>query len=66
MGMTVKPHRGKHAKKSITLQLSQGDLAILDGFRGHLTRDAFISALLRMIDTGAVSKTPEHVKKKST
>lgn len=63
--MSVKPRRETRAKKSITLQLSRGDLAILDGFRGDLTRDAFVSALLRMIESGAVSKTPAKVKKKS-
>jgi len=36
----------------------------MEKYRGELSIDAFLSALLRMIDSGAVLDTPEWVKKK--
>ena len=51
---------GKH--KDLVLRLSASDFAILEKFRGELSSDAFISALLRMIDSGAVVNKPGWVK----
>ena len=51
---------GEH--KDVVLKLSARDFNILEKFRGELTPDAFISALLRMIDSGAVMNKPEWVK----
>jgi hypothetical protein len=48
----------------LLLRLSASDYAILEKFRGDLTPEAFISALLRMIDSGAVMNTPPWVKPK--
>jgi hypothetical protein len=48
----------------LMLHLSASDYAILEKFRGDLTPEAFISALLRMIDSGAVMNTPPWVKPK--
>ena len=53
-------------KKKLVLQLSELDFAILEKFRGELSPEAFISALLRMIDSGAVVNKPEWVKDKET
>jgi hypothetical protein len=50
------------ATKTIALHLSESDHEILEKFRGDLTADAFISALLRMIDSGVVRNTPDWVK----
>jgi len=59
-----KPSRQvKDKKKVVTLRLSTRDLAILDRFRGELSREAFITVLLRMIDSGAVSRPPETLTK---
>jgi hypothetical protein len=55
---------GEH--KEVTLRLSAADFTILEKFRGELTPDAFISALLRMIDSGAVVSKPEWVKTEET
>ena len=49
-------------QKELVLRLSQTDFRILEKFRGELSPDAFISALLRMIDSGAVVNKPEWVK----
>lgn len=48
--------------RDITFRLSESDYEILEKFRGDLSPDAFISALLRMIDTGAVVNTPDWLK----
>ena len=53
---------GEH--RDLVLRLSSSDYKILEKFRGELSPDAFISALLRMIDSGAVVNTPEWVKAK--
>jgi hypothetical protein len=50
--------------RQLELRLSASDFAILEKFRGDLSPDAFISALLRMIDSGAVMNTPAWVKPK--
>ncbi len=42
----------------LEVHLSQHDYKILDKYRGTLSYDAFISMLLRVIDSGAVSSTP--------
>ncbi len=55
---------GEH--REIVLRLSQADFRILEKFRGELSPDAFISALLRMIDSGAVVNKPEWVKSDET
>ncbi len=55
---------GEH--KELVLRLSASDFAILEKFRGELRPDAFISALLRMIDSGAVVNKPEWVKVEET
>jgi len=52
--------------KDLVLRLSACDFEILEKFRGDLTPDAFISALLRMIDSGAVMNKPEWVKVEET
>jgi hypothetical protein len=52
--------------EDLVLRLSQADFKILDKFRGELSPDAFISALLRMIDSGAVVNKPEWVKAEET
>jgi hypothetical protein len=49
---------------TIELHLTASDLQILDKYRGELTRDMFVSSLLRMIDSGAVSSMPAWAKKK--
>jgi hypothetical protein len=59
-----KPMDADAQTNSLTLQLSKSDFAILEKFRGDLSPDAFISALLRMIDSGAVASTPDWVKEK--
>ena len=59
---TPKASAGIH--KVLVLRLSDSDFVILEKFRGELSPDAFISALLRMIDSGAVVNTPEWVKDK--
>jgi len=48
--------------RKLELRLSPSDFAILEKFRGDLSPDAFLSALLRMIDSGAVINTPDWVK----
>lgn len=48
----------------LLVRLSASDYAILEKFRGDLSPEAFISALLRMIDSGAVMNTPPWVKPK--
>jgi hypothetical protein len=50
--------------RELVLRLSPADFLILEKFRGDLTPDAFISALLRMIDSGAVVPTPDWAKRK--
>ncbi len=54
--------RGSEEEKELVLRLSHSDFKILEKFRGELSPDAFISALLRMIDSGAVGNTPGWVK----
>jgi len=48
--------------KAVVIRLSRSDFDILEKFRGELSPDAFVSALLRMIDSGAVMSKPEWVK----
>ena len=55
---------GEH--REVILRLSAADFAILEKFRGELSPDAFISALLRMIDSGAVVSKPGWVKTEET
>jgi hypothetical protein len=55
---------GEH--KELVLRLSASDFTILEKFRGELSPDAFISALLRMIESGAVVNKPEWVKSEET
>ena len=55
---------GEH--REVVLRLSASDFAILEKFRGELTPDAFVSALLRMIDSGAVVSKPDWVKAEET
>jgi hypothetical protein len=50
--------------RELQLRLSASDFAILEKFRGELSPEAFISALLRMIDSGAVMNTPAWVRTK--
>jgi len=50
--------------RTISIRLTAQDRAIMEKYRGELSIDAFLSALLRMIDSGAVLDTPEWVKKK--
>jgi hypothetical protein len=52
--------------KELILRLSASDFIILEKFRGELSPDAFISALLRMIDSGAVVNKPDWVKTEET
>jgi hypothetical protein len=52
--------------RDIAVRLSHGDFQILEKFRGDLSPDAFFSALLRMIDSGAVMPTPEWVRETET
>ncbi len=49
-------------ERTLTLHLTEEDYAILEKFRGELSHDSFVSALLRMLDSGAVKDTPEWVK----
>ncbi len=51
---------------TLLVRLNPGDIEILDKYRGDLTRDAFMAVLLRMIDSGAVSQTPNQVKKRAS
>ena len=48
----------------IEVHLTASDFEILEKYRGQLTTDAFLSMLLRLIDSGAVSCTPRWVEKK--
>ena len=48
--------------KELLLKLSSSDFKILEKLRGNLGPDAFISVLLRMIDSGAVMNKPEWVR----
>jgi hypothetical protein len=48
--------------QEFTVRLADGDAKILDRFRGDLSREAFISILLRMVDSGAVSRPPDGLK----
>jgi hypothetical protein len=57
---TAPESAGEH--RELVLRLSDSDFKILEKFRGELTPDAFVSALLRMIDSGAVVSKPEWVK----
>jgi hypothetical protein len=50
--------------KSITIRLPAEEFEILEKYRGDLRMDAFFSALLRMIDSGAIRSTPDWIKKK--
>ena len=50
--------------RTLSIRLTAQDREILEKYRGELSTDAFFSALLRMIDSGAVLNTPEWVKKK--
>jgi hypothetical protein len=50
--------------RALTVRLSESDYEILERFRGDLSPDAFMSALLRMIDTSAVVTTPDRLKGK--
>jgi hypothetical protein len=52
--------------RTLQICLKEDDLQILDKYRGELTRDAFLSALLQMVESGAVSKTPDWVQKKES
>jgi len=52
--------------QEFTVHLVAEDLQILDKFRGDLSREAFISVLLRMVDSGAVSTTPDELKDKQS
>lgn len=49
--------------KTMTIRLPAKDVEILEKYRGELSVDAFVSALLRMIESGAVGNTPDWVKK---
>ncbi len=49
-------------QKTIVVRLVQSDFEILERFRGEMTPEAFISVLLRMIDSGAVVTKPQWVK----
>ena len=62
--MTSQDSAGEH--RDLVLRLSDSDHKILEKFRGELTPDAFFSALLRMIDSGAVVNTPDWMKDKET
>ncbi len=53
-------------QKTIVLRLSGNDFEILEKFRGDLSPEAFFSALLRMIDSGAVMNKPEWVRQGET
>jgi hypothetical protein len=48
--------------KDIVVRLSSSDHAILEKFRGDLSADAFLSAVLRMIESGAVRAKPDWVR----
>jgi hypothetical protein len=48
----------------IEVHLTANDFEILEKYRGQLTTDAFLSTLLRLIDSDAVSCTPRWVGKK--
>jgi hypothetical protein len=61
---TQRETSGEH--KDLVLRLSASDFTILEKFRGELSPDAFISALLRMIDSGAVVNKPDWVKTEET
>ena len=53
-------------EKTMVLRLSGADFGILEKFRGDLSPDAFFSALLRMIDSGAVINKPDWVRQGET
>jgi hypothetical protein len=57
---SARPFDEEH--KVVSLRLTGNDFQILEKFRGELSHDAFISALLRMIDSSAVMTKPEWVK----
>jgi len=61
-----KPRDASDEQKELVLRLSASDYAILEKFRAELSPDAFISALLRMIDSGAVVNKPDWVKVQET
>jgi hypothetical protein len=52
--------------KVVSLRLLSDDFQILEKYRGDLAHDAFVSALLRMLDTGAVKIKPAWVKDEET
>jgi hypothetical protein len=54
--------KGAEEPRTISLRLCPKDFEILERFRGELSHDAFVSALLRMIDSGAVLTKPDWVK----
>jgi hypothetical protein len=56
------PRESSGDKRDVLIRLSPSDFDILEKFRGELSPDAFISALLRMIDSGAVMSKPDWVK----
>jgi hypothetical protein len=51
-------------QRTLVIRLCGDDFAILEKFRGDLSPEAFFSALLRMIDSGAVMNKPEWVRQK--
>jgi hypothetical protein len=57
-----KPSYPAPDSKTISISLTASDLKILDKFRGELSQETFISALLRMIDSGSIQSTPDWVK----
>jgi hypothetical protein len=62
--MSAEPSKSE-AMKSIVIHLDPVDFQIFEKYRGDLSPDAFMSALLRMIDTGAVRDTPGWIQPKS-
>ena len=49
----------------LSVSLSKSDLAILNRFRGEMSPDEFLAAILRMLDSKAVSATPGWIFKPS-
>jgi hypothetical protein len=58
-------HQGREdAVKTLVIHLNTIDFEIFEKYRGDLTPDAFMSALLRMIDTGAVRDKPSWIEER--
>ena len=50
------------AKITLVVQLLPDAVKVMDQMRGELTRDAFLSVVLRMMESGAVSSPPKMAK----